>query len=94
MTVVADVANMVNTNILIGIFVGVFLAGIGGAYTIFASTDNRDNAIDQSSELMKQMIDEMTRHHKVMEDMMTKNMMQYNMTDQSTMGNKIGRAHV
>ena len=38
MTEAAAVVKMVNTSILVGILVGVFLAGIGGAYTIFANT--------------------------------------------------------
>ena len=33
----ADVANLVNTGILIGIIIGVFFAGIGGAYAIFVT---------------------------------------------------------
>ena len=38
MTEAAAVVKMVNTSILVGILVGVFLAGIGGAYAIFANT--------------------------------------------------------
>lgn len=83
-TVVADVANMVNTSTLIGIVVGVFFAGIGGAYAVFAAS-NSDNAMNQNSDLMKQMIEEMTRHHKSMENMMMNNMMQQNMAGQGMM---------
>lgn len=36
-----DAVNMVNTNILIGIIVGVFLAGIGGAYAFFVNAENQ-----------------------------------------------------
>jgi len=87
--VAADAVNMVNTSILIGIAIGVFFAGIGGAYAIFA-VSNSDNMVNQNADLMKQMIQEMTRHHKVMEDMMTKNMQQ-NMTGQGMMGNMMSR---
>lgn len=77
---------MVNTGILIGIVVGVFFAGIGGAYTIFAASNNSDNAMNQDADLMKQMVEEMTRHHQAMENMMMNNMMQQNMTGQGMMG--------
>lgn len=86
MTVVADVANMDNTGILTGIVVGAFLAGIGGAYTIFAASNDSDNAMNQNADLMKQMIEEMKRHHQAMENMMMNNMMQQNMTGQDMMG--------
>lgn len=33
--------NMINTNVLIGIIVGVFLAGMGGAYAIFVNAENQ-----------------------------------------------------
>ena len=56
MTVVADVANLVNNSILIGIVVGVFLAAIGGAYAIFAASNNLDNTMNQNSDLMNNMI--------------------------------------
>ena len=56
MTVAADVANLVNNSILIGIVVGVFLAGIGGAYAIFAASNNSDNTMNQNSDLMNNMI--------------------------------------
>ncbi|MGI0008313.1 MAG: hypothetical protein ACRD92_01690 [Nitrosopumilaceae archaeon] len=36
----ADVANLINTSILIGIIVGVFFAGIGIGYVIFTNTYN------------------------------------------------------
>lgn len=86
MAVEADVVDMINTSILIGIVVGVFFAGIGGAYTIFAASNNSDNTMTQNSDLMKQMIEEMTRHHQAMENMMMNNMMQQNMTSQGMMG--------
>jgi hypothetical protein len=76
---------MVNTGILIGIVVGMFFAGIGGAYTIFAASNNSDNIMNQ------QMIEEMKRHHQVMENMMMNNMMQQNMTGQDMMGNMMSR---
>lgn len=41
MSIVVDAVNMVNTNILIGIIVGVFLAGVGGAYAIFVNAENQ-----------------------------------------------------
>jgi len=41
MSVAVDAVNMINTNILIGIIVGVFLAGIGGAYAIFVNAENQ-----------------------------------------------------
>ncbi|MEX0763662.1 MAG: hypothetical protein WEC35_03925 [Nitrosopumilaceae archaeon] len=56
MTVAADVANFVNNSILIGIVVGVFLAAIGGAYAIFAASNNSDNTMNQNSDLMNNMI--------------------------------------
>ena len=56
MTVAADVANLVNNSILIGIVVGVFLAAIGGAYAIFAASNNLDNTMNQNSDLMNNMI--------------------------------------
>lgn len=77
---------MINTGILIGIVVGVFFAGIGGAYTIFAASNNSDNIMNQNADLMKQMIEEMKRHHQAMENMMMNNMMQQNMTGQDMMG--------
>lgn len=80
---------MDNTGILIGIVVGAFLAGIGGAYTIFASSNNSDNAMNQNADLMKQMIEEMKRHHQVMENMTMNNMMQQNMMGQGMMGNNM-----
>ncbi|MGI0011715.1 MAG: hypothetical protein ACREAE_09985 [Nitrosopumilaceae archaeon] len=86
---VADVANLVNTSILIGIIVGVFFAGIGGAYAIFAASNNSDNTMNQNSDLMKQMIGEMTRHHQAMESMMMNNMTQQNMAGQGMMGNNM-----
>ncbi len=70
---------MVNTSILIGIAVGVFFAGIGGAYAIFATSNNSDNMMNQNADLMKQMIEEMKRHHQAMENMMMNNTMQQNM---------------
>ena len=85
----ADVANLVNTSILIGIIIGVFFAGIGGAYAIFAASNNSDNAMNKNSDLMKQMVGEMTRHHQAMENMMMNNMMQQNMTGQGMMGNNM-----
>jgi len=77
---------MVSNNILIGISIGVFFAGIGGAYTIFAASNNSDNIMNQNADLMKQMIEEMTRNHKSMETMMLNNMIQQNMTGHGMMG--------
>lgn len=65
---------MINTNILIGVIVGVFLAGMGGAYAIFVNAETTADQMNQNSDLMKQMVDEMTRHHKSMESMMGSNM--------------------
>lgn len=40
-SIAVDAVNMVNTNLLIGIIVGLFLVGMGGAYTFFVNAENQ-----------------------------------------------------
>ena len=70
MTVVADVVKMVNTSILVGILVGVFLAGIGGAYAIFANTYGPAVTM-QNPQMMNQWLGSMMQDPTTRQQMMS-----------------------
>jgi hypothetical protein len=55
MSIAADAAKMINTNILIGIIVGVFLVGIGGAYAFFVNAESQPmgSMMGSTSNMMK-----------------------------------------
>ena len=70
MTEAADVAKMVNTSILVGILVGVFLAGIGGAYAIFANTYGPAVTM-QNPQMMNQWVGSMMQDPTTRQQMMS-----------------------
>lgn len=51
-SVAVDAVNMVDTSILIGISVAIFLAGVSVAYAIFENSDNTSNTMNQNTGMM------------------------------------------
>lgn len=47
-----DAVNMVDTSILIGISIAIFLAGVSVAYAIFENSDNTSNTMNQNTGMM------------------------------------------
>jgi len=61
-----------NQSILVGIVIGVFVAGIGVSYTIFLTFENSDDMTNlQNQQIIQKVMDEPQLHQQVMELMLT-----------------------